>query len=420
MKNCALLVLISCLLFVSCKKDDASTAPETPPKQDVLPQEPVEQQTENIKYSFQLSDQSMQINAQARTWGNDVALRLCQLGDNFVFSPLSVQAELMMLANGASEQGASEIIQLLGLQGYSIDNVNAYFKEIANGLSSGKVPSIELILANSIWLDKSLSFQQSFSHSLTEYYQATVACADFAHAPAQAKQEIDNWAAAKTKGKISSLSLSVSDVTRMVLANSTYFAGKWASPFLVKNTHEGAFFNADGQAITAHMMQDESVRGYSKNGLYEMVSLPFQASPFTMLIALPRAEVSLEDALHAINWAEKLQVANVDLTLPKFEVKASSEMSAILKALGVNDVFKQLPGVATGPTKVDLCTQDACISVEEEGCSAAAVTAVSSLISPGGNSDYPTVTLNVNRPFLFAIQEQSTGIILFQGAVLSF
>ena len=62
--------------------------------------------------------------------------------------------------------------------------------------------------------------------------------------------------------------------------------------------------------------------------------------------------------------------------------------------------------------------RDTYISTDEEGTEAAAVTTVgvevTALPSPR------KVIFNANRPFLYLIQENSTGAILFMGAVKHF
>ena len=55
------------------------------------------------------------------------------------------------------------------------------------------------------------------------------------------------------------------------------------------------------------------------------------------------------------------------------------------------------------------------IEVNEEGTEAAAVTAVEMELSAGMPSEPIIIEYKVNKPFVFAIRENSTGIILFIG-----
>jgi serpin B len=67
---------------------------------------------------------------------------------------------------------------------------------------------------------------------------------------------------------------------------------------------------------------------------------------------------------------------------------------------------------------VDMMKQKAKIKVNEEGSEAAAVTIagfVETATSTGPTQEPPTATFHANRPFVYLIHEQSSGVILFVG-----
>jgi serpin B len=57
------------------------------------------------------------------------------------------------------------------------------------------------------------------------------------------------------------------------------------------------------------------------------------------------------------------------------------------------------------------------IDVDEHGTEAAAATAVVIRTTAAVRSDAPPVTMTVDHPFLFAITDTSTGLLLFLGRV---
>jgi serpin B len=61
--------------------------------------------------------------------------------------------------------------------------------------------------------------------------------------------------------------------------------------------------------------------------------------------------------------------------------------------------------------------QKAVIEVNEQGTEAAAVTVVEMEMKSSIPVTPEKVTFRANRPFLFAIQENSTGTILFMGKI---
>lgn len=106
--------------------------------------------------------------------------------------------------------------------------------------------------------------------------------------------------------------------------------------------------------------------------------------------------------------------------MPKFKMEYKKSLAGILKALGMQQAFT--PGAAdfTGINKngtlfISEVLHKTFVDVYEEGTEAAAVTSVEiSLTSVGGSSGF---FMRVDRPFLFAIREKSSGTILFIGTV---
>jgi serpin B len=74
-------------------------------------------------------------------------------------------------------------------------------------------------------------------------------------------------------------------------------------------------------------------------------------------------------------------------------------------------------GMSDCPAFIEFVKQDTYISTDEEGTEAAAVTVVAMRKNALGPQQ---VLFNANRPFLYLIQENSTGAILYMGAVKHF
>ena len=110
----------------------------------------------------------------------------------------------------------------------------------------------------------------------------------------------------------------------------------------------------------------------------------------------------------------------MNLSLPKFDVAAQTDLIGGLKALGVTDVFDPAladftPMLGEG---VDACvtqaTHAARVKIDEKGCEAAAFT----MLGDAGNPEPPDdqVDFVLDRPFLFAVTSR-TGQLLFVGIV---
>ena len=109
----------------------------------------------------------------------------------------------------------------------------------------------------------------------------------------------------------------------------------------------------------------------------------------------------------------------VDVSIPKFKFRYEKYLNDYLKAMGLNVAFD--PSNADFSNMTDLqvyinfVKHKSFIEVNEKGTEAAAVTVVAmNYTSAGGDSNY---IFNANRPFIFAIREKYTNVILFMGKI---
>jgi serpin B len=111
---------------------------------------------------------------------------------------------------------------------------------------------------------------------------------------------------------------------------------------------------------------------------------------------------------------------------PKFEVNptASLQLGADLKALGMPLAFDHqradFTGIASPPDPTDrLVISDVFhkgfVRVDEKGTEAAAATAV--VMSRAGGMGAPPRRVRADRPFLFLIRDNASGLIVFMGRV---
>ena len=121
----------------------------------------------------------------------------------------------------------------------------------------------------------------------------------------------------------------------------------------------------------------------------------------------------MDQVVAALASVELLQV-----TLPKFEVRSELPLRDALSAMGMQSAFDS-GGFAsmTDDPSVGLTgvIQQAFVGVNEAGTEAAAATAV---IGGSLNLATKTATLDVTRPFFFAIRDRATRALVFVGRVV--
>ena len=111
----------------------------------------------------------------------------------------------------------------------------------------------------------------------------------------------------------------------------------------------------------------------------------------------------------------------VNLQMPKFDFESSIEANDPLKALGIQKAFDSEAADfsnITDPTSLYISDvlHKATITVDEKGTEAAAATAVIMGLTSMPMGD--PIQLTIDRPFMFAIEHQPTGTMLFMGRVV--
>jgi serpin B len=104
--------------------------------------------------------------------------------------------------------------------------------------------------------------------------------------------------------------------------------------------------------------------------------------------------------------------------MPKFSFRSTAQLKSALTELGMPLAFTDRADF-TGMTKLDSLeiadvVHQAFIAVDEKGTEAAAATAVLARLT---SAPLRQVELKIDRPFLFLIQDDETGAILFMGRV---
>jgi len=138
-----------------------------------------------------------------------------------------------------------------------------------------------------------------------------------------------------------------------------------------------------------------------------------------MLILLPN-EIdgirSLEESLTAqkiSEWKNDLFERKLQVQMPKFTMETDYDLIPELKNLGINDAFgpADFSGISNSGLFISKAVHKAFVDVNEKGTEAAAATAIVM-------DESAPPAFRADHPFIFIIQDNETGIILFIGKVL--
>jgi serpin B len=343
-------------------------------------------------------------------------------GRNVVMSPLSVALALGMTADGAAGDTRAAMLHTLGLDGMSPEDIDAASAALLQSLTSAD-PRVQLALANSLWARQGFAFDQAFLDRTRQFFNARVSELDF-NDPA-APDVINAWVRDNTAGLIDGIVDQISPEQVLYLINAVYFKGQWATRFDPALTADRPFTLADGSVKSAPMMSRGDDLRYIQTDALQAVSLPYGDGRFSMVLALPAAGRSLDDLVSGLDgsgWTALLagmSSQQVDVSLPRFTMQFEAGLIPDLSALGMGIAFdpnnadfsamhQPPPGLVISEVK-----HKAFIEVNEEGTEAAAVTSVGIRTTAARQR----ASFVANRPFLFAIQDNTTGAVLFLGTV---
>ena len=347
--------------------------------------------------------------------------------DNLLFSPYSMSAALAMAYAGARGETEQQMVKTLHFT-LPQERLHAAFNalDLALGDQGGK--DFRLHIANSLWGQQDYVFLADFLDSLAANYGAGLRLLDFVNEPGVSRKAVNGWVSKQTKGKIKDLipENAITPNTRLVLANAIYFDARWAQPFDKGRTRDGAFYTLDGRETTVSMMNmdKQATLSFVQGQGYQAVELPYKGGQASMLLIVPdqgqfKAFERGLDAEQLKSIVEALDSKLVTLTMPKFSYESELSLVETLAAMGMPDAFDtgdaDFSGMdGTHKLFISDAYHKAFVAVDEVGAKAAASTAevIVNVSEPG------TVTLTVDRPFVFVIRDMESGTILFVGRVV--
>jgi serpin B len=288
--------------------------------------------------------------------------------------------------------------------------------------------SVTFRAPNILWVQSGLPLLPDFTARLADAAAAAVADADFAGAPAAAREEINRVIAEQTEGKIAGLLPpgAVDAATRLLLTSAIYLKAAWAEPFPETATRDEPFYpdGPDRPGLTVPMMRGTAARAYLRGDGYQAVVLPYRGTSLAMVVGLPdgplavlRPKIAAGGLRGVLAGAARHQVT---LSMPRFRLETAFNLVPALRQLGVTTAFTQdadFSGItAAERLRISAVVHKAYVDVDEQGTEAAAATAITFRPTAAFRPP-PPVTVVVDRPFLFAIIDSRTGLPLFLGQV---
>jgi serpin B len=373
----------------------------------------------------------------SNAFGIDLYLRLAAANEGNVFiSPVSISSALAMTYAGARGRTQEQMASAMHLT-LPESEVHPAFQALGSLLESRhiaphEVPgegkkSLHLDLVNTVWMQKGLSLLPGYIRTIATYYEGGLDTLDFAHDPEGARRFINLFVERNTEKRIQDLLPpgAVDTRTRLVLTNTVYFYGSWATPFEARNTHAGVFHARRGD-VRVQMMHGEKFVPYAEGDGWQMFELPYDGRKLGMTILLPAAGrfTQIRDALtpawlaQAVDQMHAHEHEGLTVSMPRFRFTYGTvALRAALSSMGMVDAFDPIRADFTGMVREPVLNLDnvyhkTFLAVDEYGTEAAGATGV--VVTLGAVPE--TRLVEVDRPFIVLIRDTS-GAVLFLGQV---
>ncbi len=345
---------------------------------------------------------------------------------NTLWSPINAYIGLSMLAEITDGDSRGEILELFGAK--SLEELRAQVSAVWESVYKDDGNEIS-VSANSLWLEDGLNYNQDAMNNLAYHYYSSVYQTDLGSD--KANKEIGNWLDENTGGllKNSTDKIDLSPDTVLALYSTLYFQAKWSDEFNSKNNTDGVFHGINGDTSVTYMNKKLYQMNYYWHEDFSAVAL-YLKNGSTMWFILPDEGKTTADVLNSGAYGELIfsdaseeiwqnqKYMKVNLSVPKFDVSHSFNLTEGLSKMGVTKVFDPTSSDFTAitsdtPVYVAAVNQSARVEIDEKGVKAATYIEI-----PGAGSAMPPeeiIDFVLDRPFVFAITKGK--LPLFTGVV---
>lgn len=414
--------LMTVTVVVGCTSDDV-TMQEPQPVENPTGNDTILSNEDNEYKSIQLTRGEQLLANQSNEFAFNLFHELAAEDKSVIVSPISITYALGMLNNGAAGETQAQINKVLGFGETGADGINSFCRKMLM-----EAPNLDkltkVLIANTIYMNKDYVLMPEFVSKAKQYYDAEPETRDFYDG--QTLNVINKWGSDHTMGMIPEVLKKEEFNPDAVsyLLNAIYFKGAWAEKFDEADTKDEEF-QTGTERKQIPMMHQEHEFYYTEDEYCQALQLPYGNGAYNITLLLPKEGKTVDDLLGTLTaetWQRYRWMGNsaiVDVKLPRFESNSSIDLRDIMKKLGMPRAFSmdaEFPYFCNVPTYIGLMKQVAKIKLNEEGTEAAAVTVIAMDNEVTAHQEPPRyVNFHANRPFLYVINEQSTGVIFFIG-----
>lgn len=347
--------------------------------------------------------------------------------ENVIWSPVNAYIGLAMTAELAGTDAKQNLFHVLG-----VDKAEDLRNGIAAAWETLYTDNGKEIckLANSLWIDDSLIYDQEKMDLLSFNYYGSVY--QGALASEKVGKDIQKWLTNQTGGILKDHinARKQNPDTVLSLISTIYFQSQWTNQFdPLKNTTD-IFHSVQGDIETEYMNMDSLQTHYYWGESYGAIALPLN-NDTRMWLILPDADKTVSDVIIGGSFRdcwlipelpENSKYTKVNLSLPKFEFAIEVDLKPVLQSMGLSSLLDPsidsfspaLMSKSKLPLFISSINQTSKIGIDEEGVTAASYVIID-LAAGAAMPPDEIIDFQLNRPFIFAIEK--SGIPIYEGIV---
>jgi serpin B len=318
-----------------------------------------QQQQHQCSPRFQLLQALEQVNSQL---ASKLYQQAKQENDdkNTVVSPAALQQALAAIQRGARGNTKRQIQRIIGggLNQQQTQQAHAALQQSLQGQDpnqqqTGQNQQTQVKTTTTIIVNQQTHTQQQFIQTVKACLNGQVKRCNFQRNPQQCRQQVNRYVAQKTNQKLQQTvpQDAVTTNTKMVVVNTAQLKARWGRQFRQQQTtKQGTFYPLGSQQPKrVQTLQSQGQFNYYEDEQLQVVGVPTQQQELTFYVIVPKDKNGLNQVeKQQIQNGEQLrqlleqadqQQENVQIELPKFQIKHKLDAKQTLRKQGVQDAF---------------------------------------------------------------------------------
>jgi serpin B len=338
---------------------------------------------------------------------------------NFVVSPASIASILSFVDLGAGTMMRSAIHRTLGFKQVARRQADEDLRALRNSVSAIIAKSADgpLALANLLAFDRAVRPKQLALLGLSG--AGADVLVDSLSNP-EIVDRINRWVKEKTRDLIPSILEEAPETLGLVAVNALYFKDKWQVQFNPAKTQTEQFQSLSGNVDVAMMHSPVAKFAFRQDERFIASELGYAHDDFKLVVVTTKsAPAGPADFAPVAGWlgGQGFETRNGEIGMPKLSLSSVEELLRPLDAMGLRAARQRkdaLEQFSDEDLIISRVVQKLELRLSEEGTEAAAATAVVTTRSIAPDDH---VKMIVDKPFVFALRDRKTGLVLFMGYV---